>query len=141
MLTNLSSLTLDGAAVTDFSFLGSMSNLQSLTITNNLPQPEENTNYVYDFIPISNLTELQELALTGLYFGEIDLTPLKKLRTVDLSENWAHDINLSGLTELTTLSLTGNLVNNLNIDNCPNIYELNVGTWEGFSTLPDMSSI
>ena len=141
MLTNLSSLTLDGAAVTDFSFLGSMSNLQSLTIKNNLPQPEENTNYVYDFSSLFNLTELQELTLTGLYFGEIDLTPLKKLRTVDLSENCAHDINLSGLTELTTLSLTGNLVNNLNIDNCPNIYELNVGTWEGFSTLPDMSSI
>lgn len=140
-LTDLSALTLEGAGVTDFSFLGNMTGLQSLTIKNNMPQPEENTNYVYNFSSISNLTELQELTLTGLYFGEIDLTALKKLRTVDLCDNWAHEINLSGLTELTTLSLTGNLVKDLNIDNCPNIYELNVGSWEGFSTLPDMSSI
>lgn len=106
--TSLTSLTIEGQAAGDFSFLSSLTSLTSLnlsgsTVTNS------------DLEAIGGLSQLTELKLTGCGLSNIaGLSGCAKLQTLDLSDNSINDISpLASCTALQSLNLQRNALTRL----------------------------
>ncbi|MEG5162866.1 leucine-rich repeat domain-containing protein, partial [Microcoleus sp. AT3-A2] len=102
-LTNLTTLNLSNNRITDYSFLGSLTNLTTLNLNNN---------QITDYSFLGSLTNLTTLYLYNNQISDISFFgSLTNLTTLDLSYNQITDISFLGsLTNLTTLNLSNNRI-------------------------------
>ncbi len=106
--TGLTSLTVHDSAVTDYSFLSELTELQTLDLTGSLVSADT-------LALIGALPLLSELHLSGCGLSNIQpLSANTALTVLDLSENSISNLSpLAGCTALTELNLAGNAVDSL----------------------------
>jgi internalin A len=105
-LTNLTTLNLYYNQITDFSFLGSLTNLTTLYLS---------SNQITDFSFLGSLTNLTTLHLSSNQITDFSfLGSLTNLTALHLSSNEITDISsLGSLTNLTTLNLCKNRITDI----------------------------
>lgn len=133
-LTKLQNLHLTGNVITNLTPLASLSNLRVLILHNigfsdSGSDPATQYSGKIDLTPLSNLTNLQELQISGNPNIE-NFTPLSSLinlRLLNLSGSQVKDVSfLSSLTNLEELLLIANEINDMrplsNLSNLQNLY-------------------
>ncbi|MDE0016329.1 MAG: leucine-rich repeat domain-containing protein, partial [Candidatus Poribacteria bacterium] len=116
-MLNLSELDVSNSGITDLTGLEHAHNLRSLNLGNEFIEGDGfvNSRTVLDLSPLSGLTNLTSLQLSGNNISDIAaISALKNLDTLDLSSNNISDVSpLSGLTNLTSLNLSSNNISDL----------------------------
>ncbi|MEG4493440.1 leucine-rich repeat domain-containing protein [Microcoleus sp. D3_18_C4] len=119
-LTNLTTLHLDCNQITDIGFLGSLTNLTTLHL---------DCNQITDISFLGSLTNLTTLSLCGNQITDISLLgSFTNLTKLDLGYNQITDISLLGsFTNLTTLSLSYNQITDISfLGSLTNLTTLNL---------------
>lgn len=116
-LPNLTKLTIHNCAFSDLEFVGNLTQLKNLTITDSVLSTK-------DLLVIAALPKLESLTLSGCYLSSIDnLAQATNLTYLDLSCNSIRDISsLTGMTKLTYLDLSENAL--IRLDDLTGLTEL-----------------
>lgn len=134
-LSNLQSLTVTNSGITDLSQITSMTNLTVLNLSDN---------QIENITPIASLSKLQSLNLSGNKITSVSiLSALSSLVDVDLSNNASLSSvdGLAGISSLTTLKISNNPVTDLSaLSSCINLTNISAdGT--SLTSLSSLSGI
>ena len=132
--TNLKKLEIESTKINDISVLSNLTNLEELHIYGDYKIKDfsrvTSNQSIKDLTPISKLTKLNKLTLSGYNISDISfLSTLTKLTELDLMNNKIKDITpISKLTSLQKLYLSLNEISDISaLTNLTNLEELEIG--------------